>query len=246
MKRYLLFLIALISMLVFNCTKEHTTPVTSTNNLKVKKPAVNNPQFVKFGKVDVCHKNNNGTFKIKSINWKDVPEHKAHGDVVLIDEDGDGYYPDNECGVGPMGDCNDNDATVSPGADEICSNEIDDNCDGNIDENCNTCPCFTLESILQAENFYHMNTLIDDPCLFDGYGFLQLNCTYGVSWDAYYCVSPDCGYNNFNLTDAERASCQSIIAQAQAILQLPLACSQSYQGGGSSIEARGSHGPFQK
>lgn len=36
-------------------------------------------------------------------------------------------------------DCNDANATVYPGATEICGNNIDDNCNGQIDENCGTC-----------------------------------------------------------------------------------------------------------
>ena len=39
------------------------------------------------------------------------------------DEDGDGYTES-------QGDCDDNSATVYPGADEICSDGIDQNCDG--------------------------------------------------------------------------------------------------------------------
>jgi hypothetical protein len=42
------------------------------------------------------------------------------------DGDGDGY---NE-----LGDCNDEDATVNPGAEEVCGNGVDDDCDGTIDE----------------------------------------------------------------------------------------------------------------
>ncbi|MFC4721383.1 T9SS type A sorting domain-containing protein [Geojedonia litorea] len=49
-----------------------------------------------------------------------------------IDNDSDGFYADV--------DCNDSDAAINPGADEICGDGIDNNCDGNIDEGCETCP----------------------------------------------------------------------------------------------------------
>lgn len=42
-----------------------------------------------------------------------------------VDEDGDGYSPDE-------GDCNDNSALVSPGADDVWDN-LDNDCDGHID-----------------------------------------------------------------------------------------------------------------
>jgi len=44
------------------------------------------------------------------------------------DKDGDGYSWCN--------DCRDDDATMHPGAPEICGNQIDDNCNGVIDEGC--------------------------------------------------------------------------------------------------------------
>ncbi|MCA9571851.1 MAG: putative metal-binding motif-containing protein, partial [Myxococcales bacterium] len=45
------------------------------------------------------------------------------------DNDGDGFPACEEC--------NDADAAVNPGAEEVC-NEVDDNCDGEVDEGCDT------------------------------------------------------------------------------------------------------------
>lgn len=52
------------------------------------------------------------------------------------DGDGDGF------GVGCFlgDDCDDTDATINPGADEICGDGVDNNCAGGIDEGC-TDPC---------------------------------------------------------------------------------------------------------
>jgi hypothetical protein len=44
------------------------------------------------------------------------------------DSDGDGYIWCN--------DCRDDNASISPGAPEICGNQIDDNCNGLVDEGC--------------------------------------------------------------------------------------------------------------
>jgi len=87
-------------------------------------------------KIDVCHKEGNGSSNVINISINAWPAHQAHGDVRLDDQDGDGYVLNNDCGVGPMGDCNDVNAAINPGAAEICNNGIDENCNGLIDENC--------------------------------------------------------------------------------------------------------------
>jgi len=90
----------------------------------------------KAGKITICHHDaKTGTYNTISINLNAWPTHQAHGDVRLDDQDGDGYVPNNACGFGQMGDCNDN-AAINPGVVEICNNGIDDNCNGQIDENC--------------------------------------------------------------------------------------------------------------
>lgn len=50
------------------------------------------------------------------------------------DKDGDGYKAYNASSCPQGNDCNDNDATIHPGATEICDGK-DNNCDGQTDEN---------------------------------------------------------------------------------------------------------------
>jgi hypothetical protein len=51
------------------------------------------------------------------------------------DGDGDGFEAAS-CGGD---DCNDSNAAIFPGAEEVCNNNVDDNCNGSIDENCVVC-----------------------------------------------------------------------------------------------------------
>ncbi|MCY7408755.1 MAG: T9SS type A sorting domain-containing protein, partial [Chitinophagales bacterium] len=81
--------------------------------------------------------------------WQYTPD--CVGITVYADADADGYGDINSsffagnCLI-PSGyvtdsnDCNDANASVHPGAIEVCSNGIDDNCDGQIDENCCSTP----------------------------------------------------------------------------------------------------------
>ena len=80
------------------------------------------------GGVSVCHKNAGEIV----IGEAAVETHIAHGDAV--DRDGDGYFDiENDCSEV---DCDDTNAEVNPGVEEICDNGIDDNCDGEVDEGC--------------------------------------------------------------------------------------------------------------
>ena len=52
------------------------------------------------------------------------------------DDDFDGFFDANDPNhPGEGDDCNDQDASINPAAEEVCDN-VDNNCDGQIDENC--------------------------------------------------------------------------------------------------------------
>ncbi|MBW2984055.1 right-handed parallel beta-helix repeat-containing protein [Candidatus Woesearchaeota archaeon] len=55
---------------------------------------------------------------------------------ICADNDGDGYYAQEACGI-PV-DCDDTNPDINPGETEIC-NGIDDDCDGSIDEDITCC-----------------------------------------------------------------------------------------------------------
>jgi hypothetical protein len=114
----------LVIVLITACKKETTTsqPEQEIVSVAAKVPST---------KILVCHYDvSKGNWKTMSINPSAWAEHQAHGDVRLDDPDGDGYVPNNSCGYGQPGDCNDNDAVLNPGAREICGNGIDENCNG--------------------------------------------------------------------------------------------------------------------
>lgn len=92
--------------------------------------------FVKANgdKVTICHVTGNGNYIVIEVNVNALDAHLAHGDY-LLDADGDGFTAFGAC-AGSMDDCDDNDDTVFPGAEEICGDGIDNNCDGRVDEEC--------------------------------------------------------------------------------------------------------------
>ena len=157
--------------------------------------------------------------------------------MVLIDFDQDGFVAaENECV--PGGDCVDDDASIFPGAEEVCGDGIDNNCNGEVDENC--CPYFTVETLVAISadfQFYYDYTSQSCPAQFDQVGF---NSNGGCSNGGYglRVTSPgnitsalvfptDCS-SLFTITDVNEINqCSTVIQAAQDVLQKPLVCGDS-------------------
>lgn len=116
-----------------------TDGVNSLDILACEKPDGNNParfEMYKQGEVgsgiEICL----GDACISNEGFKSVDLPHCVEELMCTDSDGDGYAINGgACGVV---DCADTNASINPGAIEIC-NGIDDNCDGNIDETCAIC-----------------------------------------------------------------------------------------------------------
>ena len=111
--------LSLVSLFVFTSCNQEDETIDVT--LKSKKD-----------KVTLCHKG-----KIITVNGNALQAHLKHGDIQLVDEDGDGWV-EMENGCVPGGDCDDSNPLINPGVEEICGNSVDDDCDGDIDEECRT------------------------------------------------------------------------------------------------------------
>lgn len=129
-------MLACCAALILGCSKEEEAFVQTNDSsaeigFRAPKP-----------KVDVCHyASGSNSWHVISISENALPAHLAHGDVLLVDNDGDGVIVASACT--PNGDCDDNDASVYPGAEELCDDGVDNNCDGQVDEGCPVPPTVT-------------------------------------------------------------------------------------------------------
>ena len=111
------------------CTKDETIQAPDGESPSLKSANKD------ITKIPVCHYSvDEDKWILLNVSINSWQAFEALGDVILIDSDGDGFYPDNECGYLPSGDCDDNDALVFPGAEEISGDNKDNDCDGQIDE----------------------------------------------------------------------------------------------------------------
>ena len=119
-------LIAVITVL--SCNTESLIEDVDNQNIEQ-----DNSTFKKANKISICHTSSNGKSKILNISINAWPEHKAHGDVRLDDQDSDGFVPDNNCDFGNQGDCDDTISNINPGIIGSCDDNVDTDGDGVLD-----------------------------------------------------------------------------------------------------------------
>lgn len=116
-QNFKIFYLSFFLLFAFTSCDEEETII---NNSKSKKD-----------KLDICHYDtDNDTWHVINVSSNAWTAHEKHGDVMLIDADGDGWVEaENECV--PGGDCDDTNPEINPGVVEILFNGVDDDCNPN-------------------------------------------------------------------------------------------------------------------
>ena len=113
------------------------------------------------------------------------------GCAVCTDNDGDGYFAQQNCV--PGGDCVDTDASINPGALEVCGDNIDNNCNGEVDE----------PDGVGNQTFY---VDLDD----DGYGDSNSAINVCVAPPGYVSTGGDCDDNNASVNPSAPELCDGL------------------------------------
>ncbi len=228
------YLIALL--LVFaGCGKEELS--LDSKKVNVTPTNVTSAQNRSNQKVNVCHYDaDSDSWHMINISINALPAHLNHGDVLLEDADGDGWVvEENECV--PGGDCHDEDATINPGAEELCDDGIDNNCNGEIDEDCVDCCWATIypHEFGPASYIERLGAITGNGCEphFDIYtricfdycslgGCVEFLWVYGNE-SKYVCAyqSRTLGFFTIDISEEEAAACDRQMAAIARHLELP-------------------------
>jgi hypothetical protein len=137
-------------------------PAGYVSNATDNCPGIANPDQLDTdhdGKGNVCDEDDDNDGILDADDCQPL-DPAVSANTYYRDADGDGYGALNAgilaCSapagyVAQSGDCDDVNASVHPGAAEVCNNGIDDNCDGRVDEGCNTMPSLSINDITVNE-----------------------------------------------------------------------------------------------